>query len=165
MAITHRRAGCDFGMRAPQLVTDIKAANDLPLWKYESCIDRPVDISPFPNKPIARECTWDDGQVALRTHFSEAALMMSISLRQKAPTYEAVQAFRTVARLLLEHVHKLDGTIKGLVDIGGIDDAFAGQIPYNRKHDKNRRRFCSVTAGKHEDKLHLSFMGHTAGLQ
>jgi hypothetical protein len=30
-------------MRAPQLVTDIKAAHDLPLWKHENCIDHPID--------------------------------------------------------------------------------------------------------------------------
>jgi hypothetical protein len=150
---------CGFGMRAPQIVIDIKAAHDLPLWKYESCIDRPIDMSPYPNKPISRECTWDDGQVVLRTHHSEAALMMSIDLRQKVPTDEAARAFRTVAQLLLEQAQKLGGTTKGLIDIGVIDDALAGKGSYNRAHTKARPSSCWVTAGTHEGKLHLSFMG------
>ena len=77
--------GCDLGKRAPQIVTDIKAAHDLSLWKHETCIDHPIDMSPYPNRPTSRECTWDDGQVVLRTHLSEAAMLMSVHLRQRCP--------------------------------------------------------------------------------
>src|SRR5688572_9501215 len=157
--------GCDLGKRAPQIVTDIKAAHDLPLWKHENCIDRPIDMSPYPNRPTSRECTWDDGQVALRTHLSEAAMMMSVHLRQKVPTDEAARAFRTVARLVLEQVQKMDGTVKGLIDIGAIDDALAGKVSYDRKHDKNRRRVCWVSAGTSENRPSLYIVGHTAGRQ
>jgi hypothetical protein len=157
--------GCDLGKRAPQIVTDIKAAHDLPLWKHENCIDRPIDMSPYPNRPTSRECTWDDGQVALRTHLSEAAMMMSVHLRQKTTTDEAARAFRTVARLVLEQAQKLDGTVKGLIDVSAIDDALAGKDPYSRQHNKNRWRSCWVSAGTHEDKASLSIVGHTTGRQ
>ena len=83
--------GCDLGKRAPQIVTDIKAAHDLSLWKHETCIDHPIDMSPYPNRPTSRECTCDDGQVVLRTHLSEAAMLMSVHLRQKVPTDEAAR--------------------------------------------------------------------------
>jgi hypothetical protein len=91
--------------------------------------------------------------------------MMSVYLRQKTPTDEAARAFRTVARLLLEQVQKLNGTIRGLVDISAIDNALAGKGPYVRKHDRDRRRTCFVSAGANEDKPSLYIMEHTAGLR
>ena len=158
--------GCDLGKRAPRIVTDIKAAHDLPLWKHENCVDRPIDMSPYPHKLAARECIWDDGHVALSTHISEGALMMSVHLRQKTLTDEAARAFRTVARLVLEQAQKWDGTVKGLIDVGAIDDALAGKGPYLRAHDKNRRRpSCWVSAGAEEGRPSLSIVGHTTGRQ
>jgi hypothetical protein len=81
-------------------------------------------------------------------------------------------AFRTVARLVLEQVQKLDGTVKGLIDIGAIDDALTGKGPYAREHKKTaaasvgsaparaRTGLLSISMGTQQD---ASDMTYSAG--
>ena len=125
---------CDMGLRAPQIVSELKASSDLPFWKHESCKDDSRDIR-LPNNHTLQhtihECTWDDGQVVLRTSHSEPAAMMSVHLTQKASSTEADQTFHSVARLLIGQVRKLDGDMKDLLEDAAIADAFTGKLPYS----------------------------------
>jgi hypothetical protein len=129
--------GCDIKSDlVSEIVLDLKASTNLPLWEHESC-----EVNP--RLATIRTCTWNDGHVSL--WILEGTPRVSLYLAQKSSSSEAVQTFHSVAQLVIGQIRRLDSNRAWLDDVA-IADAFAGKNPYLRQELP-----CFILAGKRTD--------------